>query len=101
MVEVLSRDAATLLPIIDHWVAPGSIIWTDRWAAYGQLRNRPGMAYVHGTVNHTLHFVDPGVHVVPALRRLRILSPVATDCSPLSSVAMDIVCREMNMALLL
>lgn len=59
MVEVPSRDAATLLPIIQHWVAPGSIIWTDRWAAYAQLPNIPGMQYVHQTVNHTANFVDP------------------------------------------
>ena len=27
------RDAATLLPIIQKVVAPGSIVWLDKWAA--------------------------------------------------------------------
>ena len=58
LVRVDRRDAATLLPIIQQWVAPGSIIWTDMWAAY-KYNQLPNMAYQHGTVNHTLRFVDP------------------------------------------
>ena len=63
LVRVDRRDAATLLPIIQQWVAPGSIIWSDMWAAYNQLPQLPNMAYQHGTVNHTLHFVDPNTGV--------------------------------------
>ena len=59
LVEVQQRDAATLLPIIQQWVAPGSIVLTDMWAAYHQLPNLPGQNYVHGTVNHSVNFVDP------------------------------------------
>lgn len=57
LVRVDRRDAATLLPIIEQWVAPGSIVWTDMWADYNQLPNMAA-GYQHGTVNHTLHFVD-------------------------------------------
>ena len=62
LVRVDRRDAATLLPIIRQWVAPGSIIWTDMWAAYNQLPNQ-AVPYAHGRVNHTLHFVDPNTGV--------------------------------------
>ena len=60
LVPVHIRDAATLLPIIQQWVAPGSIVWTDMWGAYNQLAN---LGYQHGTVNHSLHFVDPNTGV--------------------------------------
>ena len=55
------RDAATLLPLIQHNVLPGTTIISDQWAAYNQLQN---LGYVHQTVNHTLFFRDPntGVH---------------------------------------
>lgn len=56
LVPVPARDAATLLPIIRQWIAPGSVIWSDMWAAYNQIGN---IGYQHGTVNHTLNFVDP------------------------------------------
>lgn len=55
------RDAATLLPLIQRWILPGSIIHTDEWAAYNGLASS---GYTHNTVNHSLQFVDPatGVH---------------------------------------
>ena len=60
LIPVARRDAATLLPIIVEWVHPGSIVWSDMWAAYNQLGNN---GFHHGTVNHELHFVDPGTGV--------------------------------------
>ena len=62
MVEVARRDAATLIPIIQQYIHPGSIIYSDQWAAYNQITAATGMA--HMTVNHSLNFVDPatGVH---------------------------------------
>ena len=57
------RNAATLLPIIAAHVAPGTTVYSDKWSAYNRVTNLPGVAG-HGTVNHTLHFVDPttGIH---------------------------------------
>ncbi|CAF1685796.1 unnamed protein product [Adineta ricciae] len=57
MVEVDQRDALTLIPIIQQFIRPGSIIHSDQWRAYNSLQNDP--AYVHFTVNHSVNFVDP------------------------------------------
>ena len=61
LVPVNSRDAATPLPIIRQWIRPGTTIYSAMWAAYNNLDQ---IGYDHGTVNHTLHFVDPvtGIH---------------------------------------
>ena len=56
LIPVENRDAATLIPIINQWILPGSIVWSDMWAAYNGLQ---APAYLHGTVNHTFNFVDP------------------------------------------
>ena len=56
LVPVANCDTATLLPIIRQYIRPGSIFWSDMWAAYNNL---PGLTHVHDTVNHRPHFVDP------------------------------------------
>ena len=56
LLPVPRRDAVTLLPIIIRWIAPGTTIWSEQWAAYNNLAN---ISFQHRTVNHTLHFVDP------------------------------------------
>ena len=53
LIPVPIRDAGTSLPIVQQWVEPGT---TDMWQAYNQL---DAIGYEHGTVNHTLYFVDP------------------------------------------
>jgi len=53
---VTKRDAATLLPIIQRVVEPGTTIWSDEWAAYGQLSS---LGYTHSTVNHSRNIKDP------------------------------------------
>ncbi|KAL5484014.1 hypothetical protein EMCRGX_G020440 [Ephydatia muelleri] len=62
MVEVPRRDAAILLLITATNVRPGTIVYSDEWAAYNQLSAT--VVVVHWTVNHSLHFVDPvtGAH---------------------------------------
>uniref|UniRef100_A0A914CQ65 ISXO2-like transposase domain-containing protein n=1 Tax=Acrobeloides nanus TaxID=290746 RepID=A0A914CQ65_9BILA len=59
----LPRNAATLLPIIQRYVIPGSTIMSDCWPAYGGIQNLPE-AYQYLKVNHTYNFVDPdtGAH---------------------------------------
>ena len=55
------RDQATLIPLIKRHVAPGALIITDCWAAYNNLEQE---GFMHETVNHSQHFVDPrtGAH---------------------------------------
>ena len=62
MQTVAKRDAATLLPIIQKVVRPGSIVYSDEWRAYRQIQPKLGLQ--HETVNHSVNFVDPstGVH---------------------------------------
>ena len=68
MEMVPRRDAATLLPatllpIIQRHVRPGTIIWSNEWAAYRRVQQLPFVS-THATVNHSLEFVTPvrGVH---------------------------------------
>lgn len=58
--SVPDRSAATLVPIICEAVLPGSIVMTDEWRAYRQLRD----FFDHRTVNHSYNFVNPlsGAH---------------------------------------
>ena len=60
---VQARDAATLLPIIQQHVRPGTIIHTDQWRAYNQVSSLPNVTS-HSAVNHSINFVDPvnGTH---------------------------------------
>ena len=57
------RDAATLLPIIQRHVRPGTIIWSDEWSAYRRVQALPNVSS-HQSVNHLIEFVNPttGVH---------------------------------------
>ena len=56
MVPVEDRSSATLKPLIEKYIARGSIIHSDCWKAYERLNVDD---YTHLTVNHSLNFVDP------------------------------------------
>ena len=61
LLEDPKRNSATLLPLIQRYVEPGSLIISDEWRAYSRL---PSLGYQHQTVNHSANFVDPitGAH---------------------------------------
>uniref|UniRef100_A0A915KUG8 ISXO2-like transposase domain-containing protein n=1 Tax=Romanomermis culicivorax TaxID=13658 RepID=A0A915KUG8_ROMCU len=54
--QVMGHDANTLNLIIQRNVAPGTMIRSDKWAAYNGLG---ALNYIHKMVNHSLFFVDP------------------------------------------
>ena len=50
---VPNRKAKTLIPIIEKYVLPGTIIFSDKWAGYIDLNKR----FKHFTVTHNERFV--------------------------------------------
>jgi hypothetical protein len=58
MVTVADRSKATLLPIIQRYISPGSLIMSDCWKAYARICELPEN-YGHMTVNHSENYVDP------------------------------------------
>ena len=60
---VQRRNAATLLPIIQRCLLPGTEVHSDDWGAYARLARLPNVS-AHRVVVHAHHFVDPrtGVH---------------------------------------
>ena len=55
--QVEDRKAATLMPVIQQFIKPGSTVITDQWAAYSDIGQ---YGYQHLTINHAEHFVDLG-----------------------------------------
>lgn len=58
------RDIATLDPIISRCIRPGTVVYTDDWAAYRGMTGRINNVAAHRIVAHAQNFVDPvtGVH---------------------------------------
>ena len=44
---VESRNAATLFPIIANHILPGTVLWSDKWAAYNRVSTIPDVAGHH------------------------------------------------------
>lgn len=57
MIVVKDRSAETLLPIVSKFIAPGSIIHSDMWKAYGNISSIPLRNYEHRTLCHKDEFV--------------------------------------------
>lgn len=55
MVPVEKRNRNTLLPIIEKYILPGSIIISDYWKAYDILDQKD---YIHLKVNHSIEFTN-------------------------------------------
>ena len=55
MIPVHNRKQSTLIPLIQKWIKPGSIIHSDCWKAYNKLST---IGYTHITVNHSKEFVN-------------------------------------------
>lgn len=55
MVPVEKRNRETLIPIIQKFILPGTIIISDYWKAYDILDE---IDYVHLKVNHSIEFVN-------------------------------------------
>jgi hypothetical protein len=74
---VEKRDRATLIPIIQQVLLPGSELHTDDWGAYINLQIHAPNVSRHRVVTHADNFVDPitGVHtqeIEAAWNRLKI-----------------------------
>ena len=52
---VEDRSEKTLIPLVQKWILPGTIITSDCWKGYINLEK---YGYVHKTVNHSKEFVD-------------------------------------------
>ena len=57
--ENIRRTAENLLPLIQKYIAPGSIIYRDKWKAYDKLSK---LEYKYLTINHSQQFVDGTIH---------------------------------------
>ena len=55
MIPVKDRKQNTLIPLIQKWIHPGSIIHSDCWKSYNKL---PKLGYTHVTVNHSKEFLS-------------------------------------------
>ena len=60
-IQVPDRSAATLLPIIQVSIRPGTTVISYSWRAYGGVA---ALGYNHLTVDHSMNLVDPqtGAH---------------------------------------
>ena len=55
MLPVHDRKQNTLIPLIQKWIHPGSIIHSNCWKSYNKLSK---LGYTHVTVNHSKEFMN-------------------------------------------
>ena len=55
MIPVHNRKQNTLIPLIQKWIQPGSIIHSDCRKSYNKLSK---LAYTHITINHSKEFMN-------------------------------------------
>ena len=63
--EVLERrDRASLIPILQRVLLPGTEVHSDNWGAHFNITAHAATVQTHGVVVHAANFVDPvtGVH---------------------------------------
>ena len=78
LIARLPRDKQTLVPIIQQYIRPGSIINSDGWGAYCGLGNA---GYEHNVVIHERNFInpdDPNIHTQTIERLWRDLKEWVT-----------------------
>ena len=56
-VVVEKRDCETLIPLIQRYIKPGSIIYSDSWRPYWSIEGLPEN-YTHLMVNHSVEYVN-------------------------------------------
>lgn len=88
--SVPNRKAETLLPLIEDYVEPFSIIHSDCWKAYDKIGELDG-CYTHQTVNHSEHFVDPitGAHTQGVERMWREVKRPCRRCEGIMTDDID------------
>jgi len=59
LVEVPDRSAATLEPLIQRYILPGTRIISDGWAAYSNIEQIGNGIYMHDVIIHQQNFIDP------------------------------------------
>jgi len=96
---VENRSEATLLPIINEVCRPGTVIHSDKWAAYRNITRELGLE--HRTVNHSLNFVNPedGTHTQAiesywAKQKLRIKSMKGIQREKLPEYLIEFMWRD-------
>ena len=56
---VLNRKKETMQHFIKKLIMDNSIVYTDEWAAYNWMGDDDS-PYIHGSVNHSVNYVNPG-----------------------------------------
>ena len=61
-VLVQNRTQETIKCVLDKYIKPGSLVWTDSFGAYNVYSME---GFVHQKVNHSENFTDPvtGLHI--------------------------------------